>query len=72
MKARNAVTVHLTPKQRVLKAYPNAVCEENGPYHQIVSIGKWAKARVLGMSLSGPKGAWYIAAFKLDTHPTQD
>lgn len=58
-------SVGMTPKQRVLQKYPKAFCETNGHYFQIVTVGPYAKATVLGVALRSRRAAWDDAARKI-------
>lgn len=54
-----------TSKQRVLQKYPKAFCETNGDYYQVVTLGPYAKATVLGVALRSRRAAWDAAARKI-------
>jgi hypothetical protein len=53
------------PRTKVRKIFPSAVSEECGDYIQIVVIGKYAKATIIGIGRS-VKDAWAEAARRLD------
>lgn len=55
----------LTPKEKVLRRYPAAFSETNGPGWQIVIVGRYAIATVLGFAYKSPRRAWAVAASKL-------
>lgn len=57
------VEVTLTPRQFVLLKHPQAFCETNGEDFQVVVLGKYAAATVLGVGGSR-RTAWRNAADK--------
>jgi hypothetical protein len=58
----------MTPKQWVRAAHPTAFCESNGADFQIVVVGPYGKAIVLGMSGRHRRAAWAAAAAKRGLH----
>lgn len=51
-----------TPKERVLRRYPDAFCETNGPYYQVVVPLPYGRVRRLSITQRNRRAAWYLAA----------
>lgn len=64
------MTRALTPKQKVLRKYPEAFCESNGPMLQIVSPLPYGRVVVLGSALNATgtsqRRAWAAASRALE------
>jgi hypothetical protein len=56
-----------TPKRRVIAKHPGAFCETNGDIgYQIVVVGVYGRAEVLGQASTSKHWAWKDAARKIE------